>query len=525
MVNYKCPRCGYETHIKTIYTRHLGRKVICNPNISNNNLIDEYNKYEITDKILLNKIPLNTGKSSVNTGKTPVNIGKTPVNTGKNSDSESSEIEIDKSNKLVCKYCNKKFLRKDYLESHLKKSCKMLKEFNNIYNFNKNTFGKNIYKGCKNAGDIYIIQTDYINNDHFKIGITNNIQRRLANYRCGNIYEPRLYYYISCEDIKLIDDKIKFNLRKFNVKREIFKGNLEVLKDIIIKTIKKEFKINEIPVHEPDIKIGDLSECTYCNKCFYNSKDLFEHFNSCENYKENLSKEKINKKYECKHCNKTFSRNDSLNRHFKKCTEKKDDDEEKQNLINLIEVLNKQIEEQKKENEEYKIELAKRNNQIDELIKKAGINIGTQNNIQQNIKILAYNNTDVSHLTDNDYLKCLKHSNFCIPHLIEKIHFNPKKPENHNIYISNLKNNYVMIYTGNKWMLNDREESIQNLIDEKESIIEQKLEEWIENGQKYPDIMKKFNRYIEKKENDTVLNKIKGEIKLMLFNNRDIIKY
>ena len=401
----------------------------------------------------------------------------------------------------------------------------MLKEFNNIYNFNKNTFGKNIYKGFKNAGDIYIIQTDYINNDHFKIGITNNIQSRLASYRCGNTYEPRLYYYISCEDIRLIDSKIKFNLKKFNVKREIFKGNVEVLKDIIVKTIKKEFKISEIPVHEPDIKIGDLSECIHCNKCFYNSRDLFEHFNTCENYKENLSKEKINKKYECSYCNKTYSRIDSLNRHLKKCTEKKNDDEEKQNLINLIEVLNKQLEEQRKEKEEYKIELAKRNSQIDELIKKAGINIGTQNNIQQNIKILAYNNTDVSHLTDNDYLKCLKHSNFCIPHLIEKIHFNPKKPENHNIYISNLKNNYVMIYNGNKWMLNDREESIQNLIDEKESIIEQKLEEWIENGKNYPDIMKKFNRYLEKKENDTVLNKIKGEIKLMLFNNRDIVKY
>ena len=35
--------------------------------------------------------------------------------------------------------------------------------------------------------------------------------------------------------------------------------------------------------------------------------------------------------------------------------------------------------------------------------------------------------------------------------------------------------------------------------------------------------MKKFNRYLEKKENDTVLNKIKNEIKLMLFNNRDIV--
>jgi 5,10-methenyltetrahydromethanopterin hydrogenase len=80
-----------------------------------------------------------------------------------------------------------------------------------------------------------------------------------------------------------------------------------------------------------------------------------------------------------------------------------------------------------------------------------------------------------------------------------------------------------MIYNGSKWILNDRDESIQNLIDDKESIMEQKIEEWIENGNQYPDIMKKFRKYIDKKENDVVLNKIKGEIKLMLFNNRDII--
>ena len=186
-----------------------------------------------------------------------------------------------------------------------------------------------------------------------------------------------------------------------------------------------------------------------------------------------------------------------------------------QELVNLLNEKNEKI-------SKYDLELDKKNKQIDELIKKAGINIGTQN-IQQNIKILAYDNTDLSHLKNKDYLKCLRRSNFCIPHLIEKIHFNPEKPENHNIYISNLKNNYVMIYNGEKWMINDRDESIQNLIDDKESIIEQKLEEWIENGKNYPDIMKKFNRYLEKKENDKVLDKIKNEIKLMLFNNRDII--
>ena len=198
--------------------------------------------------------------------------------------------------------------------------------------------------------------------------------------------------------------------------------------------------------------------------------------------------------------------------------EKKKIDEANENMEELVKLLNEQIEKKDKQLEEQSI-------QINELIKKAGINIGTQNiqNIQQNIKILAYDNTDLSHLKNSDYLKCLKRSNFCIPHLIEKIHFNPEKPENHNIYISNLKNNYVMIYNGEKWMINDRDESIQNLIDDKESIIEQKLEEWIENGKNYPDIMKKFNRYLEKKENDTVLNKIKNEIKLMLFNNRDIV--
>ena len=228
-----------------------------------------------------------------------------------------------------------------------------------------------------------------------------------------------------------------------------------------------------------------------------------------------LHKKPQNSTFFCNYCEKLFSRSDSLSRHLKKCKEKRKDEENKNNLVNLVNLLNEKIENKDKQLEE-------KNNQIDKLIKKVGINIGTQN-IQQNIKILAYDNTDLSHLTNNDYLKCLKHSNFCIPHLIKKIHFNPDKPENHNIYISNLKNNYVMIYNGEKWMINDRDESIQSLIDDKESIIEQKLEEWIENGKNYPDIMKKFNRYIEKKENDTVLNKIKNEIKLILFNNRDIV--
>ena len=36
--------------------------------------------------------------------------------------------------------------------------------------------------------------------------------------------------------------------------------------------------------------------------------------------------------------------------------------------------------------------------------------------------------------------------------------------------------------------------------------------------------MDKFNRYIDKRDNDNVLNIIKEEIKLILFNNRHLVK-
>ena len=234
----------------------------------------------------------------------------------------------------------------------------------------------------------------------------------------------------------------------------------------------------------------------------------------------NPGKMKIYKNYICRFCNKTYSTNSNLNKHLKKCKESED----YKNLIELVSRLNEQLLIKDKQlNEELKRrdkQIDEQNRQINELIKKAGI---TQN-IQNNIKILAYKNTDISHLTDQDYISCLNRSNMCIPQLIKKIHFDPKKPENHNIYISNIKNKYIMIYDGFKWNLQSQDETIDDLIDTNEFVLEQKLEEWIENGKDYPEIMKKFNRYLEKKEKDDVLNKIKEEIKLILFNNRKTIE-
>jgi hypothetical protein len=81
-----------------------------------------------------------------------------------------------------------------------------------------------------------------------------------------------------------------------------------------------------------------------------------------------------------------------------------------------------------------------------------------------------------------------------------------------------------MIYNGLKWELHDEDSIIEDLIDTNEEILTQKIEEWIENGNNYPLIMKKFERYIKQKENDIIKNKIKSMIRLLLYNNKDLIK-
>lgn len=227
---------------------------------------------------------------------------------------------------------------------------------------------------------------------------------------------------------------------------------------------------------------------------------------------------------------KTYKFSQSLSRHKNNCHSHIVHDKEKNTMIELVNLLNDRLSEAHKEInlrdkqiKKKETEIDKRDKYLDKLITKTGFNNTNIVNIQNNFKLLGYRKTDISHLTETDYLSCLNHHNLCIPHLIKKIHFNPNKPENHNIYISNIKNNYVMLYDGIKWNLQNRDEAIINLIDDKETIIEQKLEEWVETGKDYPKIMKQFNKYLEIRENDEILNTIKEEIKLMLFNNRHVV--
>ena len=259
--------------------------------------------------------------------------------------------------------------------------------------------------------------------------------------------------------------------------------------------------------------LNGMSYKEYCEKI--NDKKYSKNDPNRSKNDPNRSK---NDPIKCQFCERVYSNRSNLNKHLKKCKEKQKDDTVRESMEELVKLLNEKDKQMQEKDKEHK-------KQIEELIKKAGIPTTNNitNNIQNNFKLLNYKETDTSHLTENDYVRCLEHYNFCVPHLIRKIHFNPKKPENHNIYISNLKNSYVMVYVNNKWKVKNRDETISRMIDDKQVILEKKIQEWVESGIQYPKVMAKFSRYIEKREQNDVINAIKEDIKLMLYNNRNMI--
>ena len=288
---------------------------------------------------------------------------------------------------------------------------------------------------------------------------------------------------------------------------------------------KNTCKVNLLEIKLDDCKtdiLNGISYKEYCEKIMSSkSKKMSSKMSSKSKKMSSICHQNVtNKENICNFCEKLLSSRQALWRHLKTCKEKQKDDTVRESMTELARLLNekdKQIEKKEKEHQK----------QIELLIEKAGLattnNITNNNNIQNNFKLLNYKETDTSHLTENDYVKCLEHYNFCVPHLIRKIHFNPKKPENHNIYISNLKNSYVMIYMNNKWKVKNRDETISRMIDDKQIILEKKIQEWVESGKQYPKVMAKFSRYIDKREEDDVINAIKEDIKLMLYNNRNMI--
>lgn len=270
-----------------------------------------------------------------------------------------------------------------------------------------------------------------------------------------------------------------------------------------------------------------IYKCERCLKEFKQKGHYMRHINRkflCEKVNNqleyystdgiNIPKMEYSTENKCEYCNKIYSTKYNLNKHKKKC-KFKNDFEQKEKLYNLL------IKENQKKIEEENLYLKQQINTLQKQLNNNTNNSYNTNCNNKTINILAYNDTDLSHLTDKDYENIMKKCYKSVPSLIEKTHFHPNKLENKNIYINNIQNKYVMIYNGLKWNLVNQNETLDNIYEKSSNILEDKIENWEINKYKYSKVaVEKFYKFLDNKDKDKIKNNVKDDIKLILYNNR-----
>ena len=265
------------------------------------------------------------------------------------------------------------------------------------------------------------------------------------------------------------------------------------------------------------------------------------------------TKKSDKRKYICDHCSTSFTFKSNLKRHYGRC--------KVLNKEKILEVENKTI---LKKINDYKNENSKlknvnsqlmskikklENNKIDEEKLRKNITNDILNQLKKNPTITlnnslenimkkenseskrnSYKKTDYSHLKDSDYLDAIRKGNMGIPSIVEKVHFNPKKRENNNIYITNLKSEYMQVFNGTEWETQLTEDFLNFLVQDNADRIEDKIEEWhdtnhIYSTEEYESVLDKYPRFLDRlSEVKYVSSKVRREVKLILFNKRKLPK-
>jgi hypothetical protein len=163
-----------------------------------------------------------------------------------------------------------------------------------IYEFDKNTFGENKYL---TGGNIYIVQTNFLENDYYKIGITTNLKQRLSSYNCGAVIDTKLHYYYPCDNIKLADKILKKILIPFNHKKEIYKtDNLDKIRNKIM-LIQQKMNSDIIEIKPTTFHFECIDKkytCIHCNTIFNTQEQIINHIkNDCNFYKKSNKTSKI----------------------------------------------------------------------------------------------------------------------------------------------------------------------------------------------------------------------------------------
>jgi len=290
--------------------------------------------------------------------------------------------------------------------------------------------------------------------------------------------------------------------------------------------------------------------CNDCNKVFTYRCHLVRHQNNkikCStkkiNKNENMKIDVINKlnkkKYNllekinkndnniinntCKYCKKTFSKLNNVKKHINNiCKLKKkllEDINEITKHIDNYNILKKEFIENNKDNKNIQNTNIINNNTTN----NTNNTTNTTNNLIININ--TFGKEDLSHIKENDYIKCLEQKYFGLLEFIKLVHLSKECPQNHNIMHTNRKNNFIRIFKNGSFTSEDKEEILSDILNNNMWRLEDKaveLEETKKINDKIIEDHNKFkkNYYVNDK---TGIKNRQNAIENILMDNKEVI--
>ena len=255
----------------------------------------------------------------------------------------------------------------------------------------------------------------------------------------------------------------------------------------------------------------------YCESCKIHlscNKALKRHYLS-ERHKK---KENIQDSKHICDCGKSFSCASNLCRHKKACVHVKSkivkDDTTNCNQIVVDQLIH--------HNQIMAKQLEILTSKISNILVKGTNNTTntTTNNIEtQNVIVVnSFGSENTEYITDKIVRKLIETPYTSLPMLIEKIHFDPDHPENHNIKVTNKKLNYAEVVKDNKWVTTNKKKAIEDMIENGYNMLGDKYSENIEDinelkQERFGNFQKKYND-----EDKDLLRELKEEVNMKVIN-------
>ena len=272
--------------------------------------------------------------------------------------------------------------------------------------------------------------------------------------------------------------------------------------------------------------------CSPCDKSFKSNSCLQRHL-KCNRHIDRAKKQPESLRFMCKLCGKKYYIRQSLHEHKKTCVvvvpaEPTAPIQTQESLLHQQQI-NDMKQAFEKERQEMKLAFEQSmKEQINEILEKhAGTTnnnnttnnnskIGTQN-ITININAFGSENTD--YIDDKAIMACIGRVYKSIPSLLEKIHFDPKHPENHNIKITNKKLPYASVMGNNKkWKTVDRKDAIESMVMNGYNMLDEK---YTENKEKISSTKQQnfegFQSKFETEDKD-LMKQLKTDVDMMILN-------